>query len=456
MLALTSSLKLVDPFIVALTGVASYYLRFGELALPSSYVAAILAAFAMTFVMFEAFDVYRGRGMRNGVVNLMTAWLGVVVGLVVLMYMTKTGAEFSRQWLGMWSVLAFFVLIGARIAALWLLRVAYTRGGFGRRIAIAGAGVLGREVARRLKQSPSAGFNVVAFFDDDPALRGASVEGAPVHGAVDEIKAMVRSLPLDQVWIALPLRAEARIKLLLRDLAPMNVEVRFVPDIYGFTLLNHSVKEVSGLPVVNLTESPFTGLKGALKWLEDKLLALVILLVIWPVLLVVALGIKLTSPGPVLFRQRRGGLDNREIVVWKFRTMAVDQRPFPEGLPQARKDDPRVTRFGAFLRRTSLDELPQFINVLLGDMSIVGPRPHPLWLNEFYFDKIPTYMLRSWIKPGITGWAQVCGWRGETDETWKMEMRVQHDLYYIENWSLGLDIYIILLTLFRLRGPQAY
>jgi len=455
MQGLTSALKLVDPFIVALTGIASYYLRFGDLALPVSYMTALLSAFALTLVMFEAFDVYRGRGMRNSVVNLLTAWLAVFVALVVLMYMTKTGAEFSRQWVGMWTVLAFIVLIAARVGALWLLGVAYTRAGFGRRIVIAGAGVLGREVARRLRESPSAGFNVVAFFDDNPTLRSSDIEGIPVQGTVDQIKDIVRSLPLDQVWIALPLRAEERIKLLLRDLAPMNVEVRFVPDIYGFTLLNHSVKEVSGLPVVNLTESPLTGLKGALKWLEDKVLAILILLVIWPVMLVVALGVKLTSPGPVLFRQRRSGLDNREIVVWKFRTMSVDQQPMP-GLPQARKDDPRVTRFGAFLRRTSLDELPQFINVLLGDMSIVGPRPHAFWLDEFYLDKIPTYLLRSWIKPGITGWAQVCGWRGETDETWKMEMRVQHDLYYIENWSLGLDIYIILLTLFRLRSPQAY
>ena len=455
MQGLTSALKLVDPFIVALTGIASYYLRFGDLALPVSYMTALLSAFALTLVMFEAFDVYRGRGMRNSVVNLLTAWLAVFVALVVLMYMTKTGAEFSRQWVGMWTVLAFIVLIAARVGALWLLGVAYTRAGFGRRIVIAGAGVLGREVARRLRESPSAGFNVVAFFDDNPTLRSSDIEGIPVQGTVDQIKDIVRSLPLDQVWIALPLRAEERIKLLLRDLAPMNVEVRFVPDIYGFTLLNHSVKEVSGLPVVNLTESPLTGLKGALKWLEDKVLAILILLVIWPVMLVVALGVKLTSPGPVLFRQRRSGLDNREIVVWKFRTMSVDQQPMP-GLPQARKDDPRVTRFGSFLRRTSLDELPQFINVLLGDMSIVGPRPHAFWLDEFYLDKIPTYMLRSWIKPGITGWAQVCGWRGETDETWKMEMRVQHDLYYIENWSLGLDIYIILLTLFRLRSPQAY
>jgi len=158
----------------------------------------------------------------------------------------------------------------------------------------------------------------------------------------------------------------------------------------------------------------------------------------------------------VLFRQRRGGLDNREITVWKFRTMVVHDEKAAGHKPQATKGDPRITPFGAFLRKTSLDELPQFINVLMGDMSVVGPRPHPLWLNDFYAGRIPAYLLRSWIKPGITGWAQVNGWRGETDEDWKMEMRVQHDLYYIEHWSLGLDLYIILMTIFRMRGERVY
>jgi putative colanic acid biosynthesis UDP-glucose lipid carrier transferase len=258
------------------------------------------------------------------------------------------------------------------------------------------------------------------------------------------------------VWIALPLRAEERVKRLLEGIAPLNVNVRFVPDIFGFRMLNSSFTEVVGLPVINVTESPLSGIKGAMKWAEDKALAIVILALIWPVMLVVAIGVKMSSPGPVIYHQRRGGLDNREIVVWKFRTMTVHEERGDYELPQAKRNDPRVTKFGAFLRRTSLDELPQFLNVLLGDMSIVGPRSHPLWLNEFYVDKIPTYVLRSWIKPGITGWAQICGWRGGTEETWKMEMRVAHDLFYIENWSLLFDLYIILMTVFWLRSREAY
>jgi putative colanic acid biosynthesis UDP-glucose lipid carrier transferase len=325
-----------------------------------------------------------------------------------------------------------------------------------RRIVIAGAGRLGQEIARRFARAPEIGVEVVAYFDDAPELAGAVLEGVPVRGNIDLLQHRLRSERIDQVWIALPLRASDRVATLLRELLPQNVKVRFVPDIFGFQLLNHSFTEVCGLPVVNISESPLSGIKGALKWMEDKIVALLILAVIWPVMIGIAIGIKMGSPGPVIFRQRRGGLDNREIIVWKFRTMTVHDEKDVGDVPQARKNDPRVTRLGAFLRRMSLDELPQFVNVLMGDMSIVGPRPHPLWLNDFHRDKIPRYMLRSWIKPGITGWAQVCGWRGETDELWKMDMRVQHDLYYIENWSLGLDLYIIMLTFFRLRSPRAY
>jgi putative colanic acid biosynthesis UDP-glucose lipid carrier transferase len=457
--AFAAALKIIDPFVVALIGVFSYYLRFDDLELPANYRTAILAVFALVIVVFATFDVYRWRpdeGLRRGLGRLVGGWFGIVVALVVLLYATKTGSDFSRQWLGVWAVAAFAALVILRFAAMFALRALHRRGVLGRRIAIAGAGKLGQEIARRFARAPEAGVRVVAFFDDAPELAGKTLEGVPVRGTIGDVRRLVREAGIDQVWIALPLRAGDRVAALLQELLPQNVKVRFVPDIFSFQLLNHSFTEICGLPVVNISESPFSGLKGALKWIEDKIVALVILALIWPLLIVIAIGVKLESRGPTNFRQRRGGLDNREIVVWKFRTMEVHDEGDAGDVPQARRHDPRITRFGAFLRRTSLDELPQFINVLLGDMSIVGPRPHPLWLNDFHRDKIPRYMLRSWIKPGITGWAQICGWRGETDELWKMEMRVQHDLYYIENWSLGFDLYIILMTLFRLRGPQAY
>jgi putative colanic acid biosynthesis UDP-glucose lipid carrier transferase len=452
-------LKVLDPVIIAATGLLSYFLRFDNLEVPGNYRVALLAGVGLAILVFGIVDVYRWRpdeGFRRDIGRVFTGWFVLLGALVFLLYATKTGSEFSRQWFGVWAVAGLVGLVVLRLALRVALRFLRRRGGLARPVAIVGAGGLGREIASRFAKSPELGFRVVAFYDDSVQLRGSSVVGIPVAGTLDDVAGDLSRRGIGQVWIALPLRAEDRMRTLLRVLAPHNVKLCFVPDIYGFQLLNHSFTEVCGLPVVNVTESPFAGLKGALKWLEDKLVALLVLAIIWPLLVLIALGVKLTSRGPVIFRQRRGGLDNRTITVWKFRTMEVHDELAHGSMPQATRGDPRVTRFGAFLRRTSLDELPQFINVLMGDMSIVGPRPHADWMDDFYRDKIPQYMLRSWIKPGITGWAQICGWRGETDELWKMEMRVQHDLYYIDHWSLGFDLYIIALTLFRLRSPQAY
>jgi putative colanic acid biosysnthesis UDP-glucose lipid carrier transferase len=451
-------LKIIDPLVIVLTGIASYYARFDSLELPPDYVTVLLTALVMSLVVLNAFDVYRWRpdeGVLRGIRRLFGSWIGVVLVVTMLLFLTQTGRIFSRQWLAVWSVTALAGMFLVRVAAVHLLKALHRRGLMVRRVVIAGAGKLGQAIAERFTRSPQAGFRVIAFFDDD-APAGTQFSGVPVHGDVGSIRTFLERETVDQVWVALPLKAEDRVRELLSDLVPRNVKIRFVPDIFGFQLLNHSFTEVCGFPVINITESPLSGIKGALKWVEDKVVATLVLALIWPLLAVIAIAVKVTSPGPAIFRQRRGGLDNREIVVWKFRTMEVHDEHAVGDVPQARRNDPRVTPLGAFLRRTSLDELPQFINVLLGDMSVVGPRPHPLWLNEFHQDKIPRYVLRNWIKPGITGWAQVCGWRGETDELWKMDMRVQHDLYYIENWSLGFDLYIILMTIFRLRSPQAY
>src|SRR5690606_32379061 len=223
----------------------------------------------------------------------------------------------------------------------------------------------------------------------------------------------------------------------------------------SFNLLNHSITEVAGLPVLNLSATPMEGVNGLLKALEDRVLAALILLLIWPVMVAIAIGIKLSSPGPVIFKQHRYGLRGNKIEVWKFRTMTVCEND--DNVTQAKRNDPRVTRFGAFLRRTSLDELPQLFNVLQGRMSLVGPRPHAVAHNEQYRKLIGRYMLRHTVKPGITGLAQINGWRGETDSLDKMQKRVEYDLYYIENWSLWLDLKIIFLTLFKgLRHPNAY
>jgi putative colanic acid biosynthesis UDP-glucose lipid carrier transferase len=253
---------------------------------------------------------------------------------------------------------------------------------------------------------------------------------------------------IDEVWIASPLRAERRVRNILYALRDSAVSLRFVPDVFGAHVLNQRVNIVGGLPVIDLLPSPMVGINRVLKALEDRVLALVVLLTVSPLLVLLAIGVKLSSCGPIFFRQQRHGWDGKPFTLYKFRTMVVHAEA-DDRVTQARKEDPRVTRFGAFLRRTSLDELPQLINVLRGHMSLVGPRPHASAHHEYYKEIIESYRQRYRVKPGITGWAQVNGLRGETDVLEKMEKRLQYDLYYIENWSLSFDLKIIFLTLFR-------
>jgi putative colanic acid biosynthesis UDP-glucose lipid carrier transferase len=297
------------------------------------------------------------------------------------------------------------------------------------------------------------------FFDD--RLVGEKVElqpggrGYPVLGDLDDMVPFVRDHKIDMVYIALPLRAQDRFRQVVNALKDTTASVYFAPDLFAFSLLQASLTDLRGIPLVSLWETPFYGINGWLKRVEDLVLASLILLVVSPLLLAIAIGVKLSSPGPVIFQQRRYGLDGEEIVVYKFRTMRVCEDG--QEVPQATRDDPRVTWFGAFLRRTSLDELPQLFNVLKGTMSIVGPRPHAVAHNEYYRQRIPAYMLRHKVRPGLTGWAQVNGWRGETETLEKMEKRIEYDLDYLRRWSLWLDLKIILLTMSRgFRDSQAY
>jgi putative colanic acid biosynthesis UDP-glucose lipid carrier transferase len=265
----------------------------------------------------------------------------------------------------------------------------------------------------------------------------------------------VKKQHIDFVYLALPMRAENRVKDILKKLSDTTASVYIVPDIFTFELLNARLIEMNGIPTISVHEGPYYGINDWIKRMEDLIVGIIITILILPVMLIVAAGIKLTSPGPVIFKQKRYGFNGEEISVWKFRTMTVCEDG-PE-IPQARKNDPRVTKFGEFLRKLSIDELPQFFNVLQGRMSIVGPRPHAVAHNEYYRTLIPGYMLRHKVKPGITGWAQVNGWRGETEILEKMQKRVEYDLEYIRNWSLWLDLKIIFLTVLRVfSGKNAY
>ncbi|MCU0624308.1 MAG: undecaprenyl-phosphate glucose phosphotransferase [Gemmatimonadaceae bacterium] len=294
---------------------------------------------------------------------------------------------------------------------------------------------------------------VTAFFDDrTPDRLGTDLE-APISGRIDSVADFVRANRVDQIYIALPMASQPRILKLLDELRDTTASIFFLPDIFLYDLIQARVDTVGGLPVVAVCETPFHGTTGVIKRLSDMLIASAAIVVAGPVMLATAIAVRVTSPGPILFRQRRYGLDGQEIVVWKFRTMKVQE----DGavVRQATKDDDRITPLGRFLRRTSLDELPQFFNVLQGRMSVVGPRPHAVAHNEMYRKLIKGYMIRHKVKPGITGWAQVNGARGETDTIDKMRTRIEFDLEYLRNWSLRLDLLIVWKTFWQaIRGDR--
>nr|CBX29358.1 Probable CPS biosynthesis glycosyltransferase [uncultured Desulfobacterium sp.] len=320
---------------------------------------------------------------------------------------------------------------------------------------VVGAGNLGIKITGTLKENSWLGIDIKGFFDDDPGKNDTTINGIRVIGKLHDIVPYVKNNKIDMVYIALPSINELSIRNVISELCETTAAVFMVPDVFNITLLKLSLEEIAGLPVINLNETPCCGINDIIKLLEDRILALIILVIILPFMLIIALIVKLTSPGPVIFKQSRYGINGNKIKVLKFRTMTVCEDG--TNLRQAGRNDSRVTPFGSFLRRTSLDELPQFFNVLLGNMSIVGPRPHAVAHNELYGKLIKFYMLRHKMKPGITGWAQINGLRGETDTLEKMEKRVEYDLYYINNWSILLDLKIMLITIFKgFTGKNAY
>lgn len=443
--------RLLDPVLIVVAGIAVFGLQFGTLDLPRNYMLVLLGAFLLCLLVFSFFDIYRfqrGASLWMETRSLASAWAVVLAGLVIVLFGTKSATDFSRLWIGYWAMAGLLILIASRMAIRGVLRL-IRRNGFNLRfVAIAGAGGLGQDVARRLADSPWTGLKVVGLYDDDPRLQKMQIEGVEVRGGLHRLAHDVAELGIDQVWIALPLQHGKKVAALVKSLSRLPVQVTLVPDIYGFQLLNHSIGEIAGFPIIHLMQSPLSGAKGWVKAVEDRILAALLLLLTSPLMLLIVVGVKLSSPGPVFFRQLRGGLQGERIWVWKFRTMRHEVQS--EKVIQAHRGDPRITKFGALLRRLSLDELPQFFNVLQGDMSIVGPRPHAVDHDQFYRQQIDAYMLRHHVKPGITGWAQINGWRGETGEILKMEMRIKHDLYYINNWSLWFDLRIILMTVFMM------
>lgn len=445
--------RVADPLAVVIAALLAYGFRFSfaDLDLPRDYRVLITFSFLLVVLIFPMFNLYaswRGQSLYKQANAIFMAWSTVILLMIVILFGLKISSEYSRLWLVSWATLGLVLILCVRAGVYGFLQHQRRKGKNVRYIVIIGAGDLCVRALNKIKEAPWMGFKVKALFDDNPELIGKEVDGHLVVGHIFDVDSYVASEQVDELWIALPLRAEERVKQLLYELRHRTLNIKFIPDIFGFSLLNHSMGDIDGLPVVNLSDTPMGGMNLFLKSVEDRLFALVILVVISPLLVLIAISIKVTSPGPVIFKQNRHGWDGRVIKVYKFRSMKMHDE-LKGQVSQATKNDDRVTRVGAFLRRTSLDELPQFFNVLQGKMSIVGPRPHAIEHNELYKDQVDKYMLRHMVKPGVTGWAQINGFRGETDTLDKMKKRVEYDLYYIENWSIWLDIKIILLTIIK-------
>lgn len=377
-------------------------------------------------------------------------WAAAFVGMFIADYFLLHNELLTDRDKLCWFAGGLVILSGYRIGLRLLMRTLRANGYNTRTVAIVGAGSLGQRLAANIVDNPWMGLDLLGFYDDatSDAVYLQKIQGfVPVRGDHQALVDNVRAGYIDKVYITLPMGAEERIKWLLDQLSDSTASVYLIPNVFIVDLLHARSESINGLPSISIFDSPMDGASRLVKRVEDIVLSLAILAIIAVPMLIIALGVRLTSPGPALFRQKRYGMDGRPIEVWKFRSMTVMENG--DTVTQAKRNDSRITPFGAFLRRTSLDELPQFLNVLRGDMSIVGPRPHAIAHNEEYRKLISGYMLRHKVKPGITGWAQINGWRGETDTLDKMQKRIEYDLNYIRRWSLWLDLKIVFLTVFK-------
>ncbi len=406
-------------------------------------------AFAVLSESLGCYDIDAQFSLRRAWERVVTAWVTVALFMITLGFLLKSSDAVSRGWALGWFCGGGAMLLTLRAATtLWVRRLK-NRGTFNQRVAIFGAGPQGERFANYVQSHDRLTISLIGFFDDRADGRTpAAAANVPILGNMSALVSMIRDGRVDQVVVALPWSAETRLQQIVSRLALTPVKIRLAPDLASFAFARRPLVMLGEMPVMTLFERPISGMDAALKNIEDKVLGWLILALIWPVLGLIAIAIKLDSPGPVFFRQPREGFNNKHFRVLKFRSMHHGHAQV-ERIQQASREDPRITRVGRFIRRYSLDELPQIFNVLHGDMSLVGPRPHAPSTRaggRLFSEVVTSYAARHKVKPGITGWAQVCGWRGETDTEEKLVKRLEFDLHYIENWSLGFDIYILFRT----------
>jgi Undecaprenyl-phosphate glucose phosphotransferase len=424
--------------------------------LSQHYLALAALAFLISaqVVSDPVLDSSGNRGLSMLLTHrIFTEWLLVSAALLLLAFALKVTEMFSRKVILTWFAITPFVVVAAQVGFRRYAAFSALRGKILQSHVIVGANEVGARLARRLRANPHLGA-FRGFFDDRHSERLPGLPDEQLLGGTTDIANYVRLNSVSSIYICLPMRPDERVTRLLEELKDTTASVYFVPDLYAFDTMQAQVCDLDGIPLFAVRETPFSGMNGVLKRGSDIVFATILLALIWPLLLALAIGVRMSSPGPALFCQRRYGLYGESIYVYKFRTMRVCE----DGkITQAQRNDPRVTPFGGFLRHTSLDELPQLFNVLTGTMSLVGPRPHAVSHNEEYRKVIAGYMLRHKVRPGITGWAQVNGYRGETETVEKMQRRVEYDLDYLRNWSLRLDLTIMFRTALTVwRDRNAY
>ena len=435
-------LRVADCLVVVVAGVIAYWIRHGDLDIPDVYLAAFAIGVVLTANYMHLSRLYAFPNLRDFSIEfgtLVTTWGAVAVSLLALGYLTKYSEQYSRVWAIAWFALSLMGLFAVRYAVALEIRQQIRRGQFQINIAVIGAGDYGRRFIQHLARWQDTGYRIVGVFDPRKTRVPPSIEGYPVIGTMDDLIQFVRRERVDEIVIALPWRAGAHLQAILAKLKTIAAEVKLCPDAVAFELPNLGYDQIIGVPMLKVFERPLTGWGTVIKAVEDRVLASLFLLFLAPLLGLIALAIKLDSPGPVLFRQKRYGFNNNEFTVLKFSTMREGEID-PGDVRQAQRGDPRVTRVGALLRHTSLDELPQLLNVLRGEMSLVGPRP-PLPIEVARYERWQRRRLS--MKPGVTGLWQVSG----RSDIQNFEEWISLDLSYIDNWSLSLDAKILLRTI---------
>ncbi|MCB1729141.1 MAG: undecaprenyl-phosphate glucose phosphotransferase [Pseudomonadales bacterium] len=450
--------RLLDALIVAACLPFAFWLYYGSWHWSEKYTITAIAAIPIFYASARISGLYRAYFVQfseQQIKALLLTWAMTLAGLLLMGYAFKSTHELSRVTLGLYALIAPVLLLTSRFTFLQVIRAARARGYGVRNAIIIGGDDNALALARSIAAAPWLGISLQGFVSLGGERAMEAGGHGPALGQLDDLEQLVRRADVDIVYVSVSMSDREQVNAILRVLGNSTVSIFLVPDIFTAEIMQGTWVTLGDVPTVCVIDGPARGVNSVLKRLEDLLIAGAALLLLSLPMLVIAIGVRLSSPGPALYKQTRYGANGRPITVWKFRTMKVMEST--SEFTQARKNDDRVTGFGRFLRRTSLDELPQFFNVLKGDMSIVGPRPHPVALNEEFRTEIMGYMLRHKVKPGITGLAQVNGYRGETDTHEKMEHRIRYDIEYINNWSLWLDLAIILKTPFTLmRGENAY